>query len=76
MSVVIPRILGRISGWYHYLNKVDLQKASEFYLGCIEVKVTLDIQIRTNRRLNGFIFKSQVKDRGTDLKTLSMLFQA
>ena len=31
--MVIPRILGGISGWYHYLNKVNLQKASEFYLG-------------------------------------------
>lgn len=76
MSMVIPRILGGISGWYPYLNKVNLQKASEFYLGHIELKVTLDIQIRTNKRLNGFIFKSQVKDRGTDLKTLSILFQA
>lgn len=45
-------------------------------MGHIELKVTLDIQIRTNKRLNGFIFKSQVKDRGTDLKTLSILFQA
>lgn len=76
MSMVIPRVLGRISGWYHYLNKVDLQKASEFYLGHIELKVTLDIQIRKNRRLKGFIFKSQVKDRGTNLKTLSILLQA
>ena len=76
MSMVIPRVLGRLSGWYHYLNKVDLQKASEFYLGHIELKVTLDIQIRKNRRLKGFIFKSQVKDRGTNLKTLSILLQA
>ena len=74
--MVIPRVLGRISGWYHYLNKVDLQKASEFYLGHIELKVTLDIQIRKNRRLKGFVFKSQVKDRGTNLKTLSILLQA
>lgn len=70
VSMVIPRILSGISGWYHYLNKVDLQKLKWVLFGTYRIKGDSDIQIRTNRRLNGFIFKSQVKDRGTDLKTL------
>lgn len=68
VSVIIPRFLDGIRGgqWYNYLNEEDLcKKASQFAFGHVELKVTLDIQIRINSRLHGLVCKSQVKDRGT-----------
>lgn len=67
-----------ISGgqWYKYLNEEDLcKKASQFDFGHVELKVTLDIQIRINSRLHGLVCKSQVKD-GRTLENISLQIHA
>lgn len=55
MPVIIPRFPDGIRGgrWYNYLNEEDLcKKASQFDFGHVELKVTLDIQIRINSGLH------------------------
>lgn len=55
MPMIIPRFPDGIRGgmWYNYLNEGDLcKKTSQFDFGHVELKETLDIQIRINSRLH------------------------
>ena len=42
-------------------------------MGHVKLKVTLDEQIRGNRRLHGLVHNPEAKERGTGLRTFSKL---